>query len=293
MGSKLRGLRPVLLVGVLVAACSQPQQGVKEEPKEEVVESRKIWDKAPHNAFGDFSRFQDRWYSTFREGQSHHDGLSEYNDGGAIRVIASSDGKEWSSVGLMIPKSGHDLRDPHLETAPDGRLMIIGMDVQSAGRERSDYAFQTKVWFSSDGENWDEGTPVGEPNVWLWRVTWHEGTAYGVGYSTAADDPFVRLYKSSDGIQWEVLVDRLSVEGHANESAIVFDDEGTAFCLLRRDRMTRDQSRASATAQLGIARSPYTEWTWKDLGLRLCQVARHPLHRMTRHPLHFVIGFWS
>jgi hypothetical protein len=27
--------------------------------------------------------------------------------------------------------------------------------------------------------------------------------------------------------------------------------------------------------------------------LELCQVARHPLHRMTRHPLHFVIGFWS
>ena len=26
---------------------------------------------------------------------------------------------------------------------------------------------------------------------------------------------------------------------------------------------------------------------------QLCQVARHPLHRMTRHPLHFVIGFWS
>ena len=28
-------------------------------------------------------------------------------------------------------------------------------------------------------------------------------------------------------------------------------------------------------------------------GAQLCQVARHPLHRMTRHPLHFVIGFWS
>ena len=27
--------------------------------------------------------------------------------------------------------------------------------------------------------------------------------------------------------------------------------------------------------------------------IQLCQVARHPLHRMTRHPLHFVIGFWS
>lgn len=37
----------------------------------ELVESRRIWDKAPHNAFTDLIRFKDRWYCVFREGKGH------------------------------------------------------------------------------------------------------------------------------------------------------------------------------------------------------------------------------
>jgi len=33
----------------------------------ELVEVRKIWDQAPHNAFTDLRRFQDRWFCVFRE----------------------------------------------------------------------------------------------------------------------------------------------------------------------------------------------------------------------------------
>ena len=233
-----------------------------EEPTEGVIDAWKIWDQAPHNAFGDFFRFQDRWYSTFREGQSHHYGLPEYNDGGAIRVIVSEDAKQWSSAALIKPEPGHDLRDPHLEKMPDGRLMMLAVDVERDDRERSDFVFQTMARFSSDGKDWGEANPVGELNMWLWRVTWYAGIAYGVGYSTG-DNGFTRLYKSSDGIHFEVLVDKLFEAGYSNESAIVFDDEGTAFCLLRRDWKPDD------SAQLGIARPPYTDWTWKDLGLRL------------------------
>jgi len=37
----------------------------------EVVEVKKIWDKAPHNAFTDLTRFKDQWYLAFREAASH------------------------------------------------------------------------------------------------------------------------------------------------------------------------------------------------------------------------------
>ena len=36
----------------------------------EVITVRKIWDKAPHNAFTDLVRFQDRWFCVFREGKA-------------------------------------------------------------------------------------------------------------------------------------------------------------------------------------------------------------------------------
>ena len=36
-----------------------------------LIETRKIWDKANHNAFTDLEYFKDHWYCAFREGNSH------------------------------------------------------------------------------------------------------------------------------------------------------------------------------------------------------------------------------
>ena len=36
----------------------------------ELVQVRKIWDRAPHNAFTDLVRFHDRWFCVFREGRA-------------------------------------------------------------------------------------------------------------------------------------------------------------------------------------------------------------------------------
>ena len=63
--------------------------------KAAIVEVRKIWDRAPHNAFTDLVRFRDRWLCVFREGQGH------VSPDGSIRVIASSDGRDWSSSALL------------------------------------------------------------------------------------------------------------------------------------------------------------------------------------------------
>src|SRR5690242_14269494 len=55
-----------------------------------VVEARRIWDRAPHNAFTDLIRFRDRWFCVFREGGGH------VAPDGAIRVITSRDGQDWT-----------------------------------------------------------------------------------------------------------------------------------------------------------------------------------------------------
>src|SRR6266576_3613655 len=61
----------------------------------ELVEVRKIWDRAPHNAFTDLVRFKGNWFCVFREGTAH------VSPDGALRVITSKDGKEWVSAALL------------------------------------------------------------------------------------------------------------------------------------------------------------------------------------------------
>src|SRR5262249_28555811 len=97
---------------------------------------------------------------------------------------------------------------------------------------------------------------------WLWRVVWHKQTAYGVGYGTTEGNPFVRLYRSRDGTAFDTVVSRLFEAGCPNESGLVFLDDETCLCLLRRDGDSR-------TGMLGTAHPPYTAWSWRDLGMQI------------------------
>ncbi len=47
-----------------------------------LVDVRRIWDRAPHNAFTDLLRFRGRWFCVFREGTAH------VSPDGALRVLA-------------------------------------------------------------------------------------------------------------------------------------------------------------------------------------------------------------
>ena len=219
----------------------------------ELLGIRMIWNQAPHNAFTDLVRFKDRWFCTFREGTGHvsHDGK--------LRVITSADGDAWTSAALLTaPGELPDLRDPKITVTPDGRLMLTGA---AALRTVSPSRHQTYAWFSSDGKDWSAPVAIGEPDVWLWRVAWHKGAAWGVGYGTARD-AFTRLYRSTDGRRFEIILPRLFDKGEPNEASLVFLDHDTCLCLLRRDGKP-------GTAMLGSARPPYTEWTWKDLGVHI------------------------
>ena len=219
--------------------------------KPELVEVSKIWDKAPHNAFTDLILFKNQWYCVFREGKGH------VSPDGALRVLTSTDGKTWESAALICSDTA-DLRDAKITIAPDNRLMLSGA---AALHQPAEYRHQSMVWYSSDGRSWDDPIKIGDPNMWVWRITWHKGVAYGIGYSTL-DSRSIRLYRSQDGVKFNILVDNLFDEGYPNETSMIFLEDDTCLCLLRRDG-------ESGTAQLGIAKSPYTEWEWKDLGLRL------------------------
>ncbi len=211
---------------------------------------RKIWDRAPHNAFTDLVRFQDRWFCVFREGKAH------VSDDGAFRVITSADAVNWESAAL-IASADSDLRDPKITVAPDGQLMLNGF---AALHDKSRHTHQSLAWFSKDGRAWSDRIEIGDPDFWLWRVTWHKSEAYGIGYSTG-NDRLVRLYSSSDGRHYDTRVASLSDAGRPNETSLVFEGDA-AFCLLRRDGNPN-------TGLFGISQPGYTKWGWKDVGTRI------------------------
>jgi hypothetical protein len=240
-------MRHLLFLCLLVAALP-PALG---DDSAKIVEVRKIWDQAPHNAFTDLVRFDDRWFCVFREGAAH------VSPDGALRVITSADGQTWESAAL-ITSPDSDLRDAKITVTPDGQLMLCGA---GALHDKSQKTHQSLAWFSKDGRTWSQPHEIGDANYWLWRVTWHKGGAYGIGYGCGPAERSVRLYSSRDGKQFDTLVERLIDVGYPNETSIVFEGD-TALCLLRRDGEPNG-------GLLGTAQPPYTKWEWKDVGTRI------------------------
>ena len=224
-----------------------------------LVEVQKIWDKAEHNACTDLIRFRDSWFCVLRESSGHT------ANNGSLRVITSVDGEKWESAAL-ITSPNSDLRDAKITETPGGELMLCGAE---ALHDKTRHTHQSLAWFSRDGQSWSDRQEIADPNFWLWRVTWHKGTAYGLAYSV--DDErnnrsTMRLYSSTDGRRFDTLVDNVYDVGYPNESSILFSGD-KAYCLLRRDGQPLHSDPKSGL--LGVSEPPYTEWEWKDLGTRL------------------------
>lgn len=215
--------------------------------KAQLVEVRMIWGRAPHNGFTDLVRFHDRWYCAFREGR---DSMSP---DGALRVLTSADGETWRSAALLS-EAGADLRDPKLSVTTHGRLLLnAGAVLQGS----SGVTHRSLIWSSADAREWSEPVSAGDPDVWLWRITWHLKQAYSVGYGTRGT-PSIRLYTSADGLKFSAHSDNLVNAGESNEASLLFLPDGRAFCLLRRNG-------AASTAALGKSRAPYRGWSWTGL----------------------------
>ena len=249
--SKAWAMRSKLLLNVTAIAALASFLAANQSPAAELVSVRKIWDAAPHNAFTDLVRFKAEWLCVFREGQKH------VSPDGALRVIASTNGEQWTSVALLTSTNA-DLRDAKITVTPDGQLMLSGA---GALHQPATAKHRSLAWFSKDGRTWTEPVVIGDPNQWLWRTTWHRGTAYAVGYGTA-NERFVRLYTSKDGRVFRPLVTRLHEQGYPNEASLLFEPDDSALCLLRRDGTPN-------TGLLGRSKPPYTNWVWKDLGTRV------------------------
>lgn len=255
------------MVCIVLHIAAGPAGGA--EPR--ILSVQKIWDQGRHNAFTDLIRWRDKWYCTFREADDHVGG------DGQLRVLESADGEAWTSVALLSEK-GIDLRDPKLSITPDNRLMIVAGGSVYEGKTLK--GRQPRVAFSSDARTWTPPERVLSEGEWLWRVTWHEGKAYGVSYNasqrqtaaaqqaakTGQVDPGpadwkLKLVASTDGVHYDVVT-HLDVPGHPNETTLRFLPDGELVALVRREG-------GSTFCWIGRSRPPYREWSWKETAHRI------------------------
>jgi hypothetical protein len=225
-------------------------------PAAKLLSVDKISDRAPHSAFTDLVHWKDQFVCAFREGRSH------VSSDGKIRVLTSSNGEEWNPAAL-IELNDFDLRDAGLSVTPNGRLMLIG---GAAPRPKDDQSAPTGsfVAFSDDAKTWTKPQIVAKPGRWLWRVTWHDGKAYGVDYEAGSGDGTGRassLLVSDDGVNYRQHVPKLLSDGWPTEATIRVDEKNIMYCLHRRDGPA-----PANTAMLGSSKPPYKEWQWNDLG---------------------------
>lgn len=241
----------VLTIGATTIAAAEPQADVS---KPVLVESKRIWNKSPHNAFTDLIRHKGLWYCVFREGKAH------VSPDGALRVLTSKDGNEWESRALITsPK--YDLRDAKITVTPNGQLMLNGAGMIADAPVR----YFSKCWLSKDdGHTWSDAYPIGDDGFWLWRVQWHDKTAYTMGYNTDRDrgKRILRFYKSKTGTEYETLIPQVSSPPGCGEDKILFRKDGTALCLLRHEF-------GDKMGQLGVAKPPYDKWTWRSTNKRI------------------------
>lgn len=254
----------ILLLALLASSVSAPLQEQEAKPTPVVV-STCIWKEAPHSAFVDLIRFRDRFYCAFREGSGHVPG--EWGSDGTIRVITSADGETWTTV-ATLDEEGIDLRDPKLSVTPDGRIMlVVGGSVYDGkkllGRvPRASFSNEEGLLFSRPTPLRIDPAIAGEQD-WLWRVTWHEGTAWGVLYQPAAEKEAwgLQLVRSSDGVEWK-HVHTFELDGKPNESTARFLEDGRMVVVVRREGDDR-------LGVVGTAAAPYTDWTLRKLDRRL------------------------
>lgn len=215
--------------------------------------TKRIWNRAKHNAFTDLCEFAGGLFCAFREATDH------ISPDGVIRILHTQcDGKVKNHTRIALP--GADLRDPKLSVTPDGKLLLIAYARFADASNKTSHA-QSYCWFSSDGISWSGGRAFGPKNWWLWRISWRDDKAMGLAYNR--DRQAVNLHEGDPRrtflkVMPGVFSQQTHGKGYPNESDIALHADKTAYTILRRDA-------DSCTAQLGIAKPPYRQWQWHDL----------------------------
>ncbi len=204
-------------------------------------------------AFTDITFFDNQFFLVFRESDKH-----AFGEDGVIHIFNSIDGFQWNFI-KEITMPGIDLRDPSFALNGEELSMYI---------HGSKYENQIITQFSaynlkySKINGWLAPTDVLLDNLtvntnnisgneaWPWRITWHNGTAYTVGYNGSN---IFDLYTSEDGLFFKRQYAFENIPFVPSEARIRVDANGEFFVLVRRN---------TGSTLLGRSHNPSEEWEW-------------------------------
>lgn len=229
-------------------------------PTIQLVSVRQLFNDGNHNAFTDLCRFQNRYYLTFRNCPDGHMLFTTSK----IMVMRSNDGTDWELCHTFgVPN--RDVRDPHFLVFDNKLFVYSGAwwvnPTDSNERDVNDH-LGFCVW-SADGQTWHGPRMLdGSHGYYIWRAAAHNGIAYLNGRRMRNFDVVPRrpeymeswLLHSRDGFTWAPL--GLIQPSHGNETALLFEDDGSLLAVARCD---------SEKSQVCRAQPPYTAWTCSDI----------------------------
>lgn len=228
-----------------------------------VVGQQVVGAAAHHNAFPALYRLDDLWLLCYRGSPS-----SDHAAAGAIlHILASDDFVTWDEVATLAPAdlSTQSFQEGRFLPGPGGKVYLYTVLRYPVG---SSPLVVPVVYSSTNGLDWDEETTNAPDGFWFWRpALMGDGTYLCAAYNLAPGTPRQRLYSSSDGLTWDVLVPTLTDRAGATEAALAWVD-GRCYYLSRID--------GSQTHLWGYADAPYTSWTIEEHDLRMQSPALIP-----------------
>lgn len=262
---KLHYLIRLMCIATVFSGLSDAYSAADELPDVKVVSVRRVFHNGEHNAFTDMCRFEGRYYLTFR---SCPDGHGVFPTSSII-VLSSEDTQTWDQV-HRFSVTKRDTRDPHFMVFKNRLFVYTGTwycgDGPPSGEERDLNRHLGYAVWSDDGRKWHGPVMLeGTYGHYIWRAASYGGKAYLCGrrkHEFVKNPPQAEYRKiiesamleSDDGLIWKKAA--LFQEHHGDETAFLFEPDGSVIAVARRGR---------GDAQLCRSRPPYTEWNRTDL----------------------------
>lgn len=229
----------------------------------QVTSVRQVFNDGAHNAFTDLCRFNGKLFLAFRSCPDGH----QVRPSSRIVILSSDDGQAWERV-YTFQVHGRDLRDPHFLIFGDRLFVYSGAWL--CGPAGSEPDFNEHLGYGAwtdDGVCWQGPQALaGTYHHYIWRAASDGQRAYLCGRRRCDQSPVATgpvpiqsvLLGSDDGLHFEEV--GLFAEDDGNETAFLFEDDGSLLALVRS---------RSNEALLCRARPPYTTWQRQRLNLNV------------------------
>lgn len=272
------------------------------EPKVVVENVRRAYHNGEHNAFTDLVRWRGAFWLTFRSCPDGHMVFSS----SSIRILRSEDAREWTEVHrFSVPQ--RDTRDPHFLVFKDKLFVYTGTWWSGEGElPREKYDLNQHLGYavhSGDGAEWSEPVALeGTYGHYIWRAAAHGGKVYLCGRrkagftekeSGSGVSPQVQsaILESEDGLVFRFHSYFQETKG--NETAFLFEDDGSLLAVARRDAEGSDLVRA-APPWRETSTSPLSEYIGGPLlarwGERYLVGGRRTTPEGPRTTLYWLVG---